>query len=136
MTSHDPDKQSEESIIQADFNTFVRFSIARGMHSKYAQHVMIQPGENEVVFSFFEIIMPPLFGPPEVQAQVQAQIQENGVPADCVARITIPISRFPAFVAAMQGVLERLTIQGEGNEPNHENNTDDDQSHTDGTENP
>lgn len=123
MTDSDPDKQEQAEIVQTDFNTFVRFNIPRGMHSKYAQHVMIQPGEYEVVFSFFEIVMPPMFGPPELQQQIQQQIQEHGVQAECVSRVTIPLSRFPAFVAAMQGVLEKITIQGGGDEPSHDINT-------------
>lgn len=129
------DEPPDENIAQMELNTFVRFEIPRGMHSKYAQHLIIQPGENEVTLSFFELVFPPLSGTPEMQAEVQRQMQEKGVPAECVARVAIPLRRFPAFARAMQGIVERITIPGEGGEPSHESNSDDPKPDADGKEN-
>lgn len=70
------------------------------MPSVYAHHMFIQPGENEIILSFFEII-PPLVLPGEAEERLK-HIQETGVVAECVARITVAIDKLPIFANAMQ----------------------------------
>ena len=86
----------------------VNFRIPARMPSLYAHHMFVQPIQNEVVLSFFEIVPPPpLVGvSPDVQLKA---LQESGVVADCVARITIAAPMFPVFVKAMNDALEQTT---------------------------
>lgn len=66
----------------------------------------MQPGEHEVLLSFFEII-PPRLGPNATESEVNA-IKEGGVVAECIARITIAKERFPGFAMAMQEIADFL----------------------------
>jgi hypothetical protein len=77
----------------------VNFRILGRMPSVYAHHMSIQPGESEVVLSFFEVIPPPIFPPDETALK---QLSEAGVVAECVARVTIANNRFSNFVKAFQ----------------------------------
>ena len=84
----------------------ITFRIPPGRPSVYAHHMLIQPGESEVVLSFFELV-PPIFiqETPEERAE---RIKETGIIADCVARVTIALDRFPLFASAMMETAERV----------------------------
>ena len=88
----------------------VNFRIPGRMPSVYAQHMLVQPGENEVVVSFFELVLPPFSGPPS-EEDLKA-ISESGVIADCVARVTIAKNKFPNFATAMQQIADLLASEG------------------------
>lgn len=81
--------------------------VPNGMASVYAHHMFIQPGENEVVLSFFEIIQPPLL-PGQERTDRLKYMQEVGLVAECVARVTVALARFPEFAGAMQEVSTRI----------------------------
>jgi hypothetical protein len=100
----------DEQQIPDDFPIKVNFRVPSRMPSVYAQHMTIQPGPNEVVLSFFEVVPPFLTAPSAEQIK---HVQENGIVADCVARITVSPAAFPNFVTAMQEVLDRLTTVAE-----------------------
>jgi len=80
----------------------VSFRIPARMPTLYAHHLMIQPGEHEVLLSFFEVIPPPAVAK---DADQMKKLQESGVIAECIARITIAKDRFPSFAKAMQDIL-------------------------------
>lgn len=73
------------------------------MPSVYATNLVIQPGEFEVIVSFFEI-QPPLFFGSDQKANLDA-LKKTGVRADCVARITIAKDRFEGFANAMKQAI-------------------------------
>ncbi len=81
------------------------FRVPQRMPSLYAHHMMIQPGEHEVLLSFFEIVPPAVSFENEEQLK---KLQDVGVSAECVARITIAKDRFPGFVKAMKDILDIL----------------------------
>ena len=77
------------------------------MPSLYAHHMFVQHGQNEVILSFFEVIPPILT---EDQAAERRKIvEEVGIVAECVARITIAKASFPNFANAMPQVAEQIT---------------------------
>jgi hypothetical protein len=86
----------------------ISFRVPQRMPTVYAHHMMVQPGEYEVLLSFFEVIPPPSFSN---DPDALKKLQETGIVADCVARVTIANDRFPGFVKAMADILE---VQGRG----------------------
>ena len=76
------------------------------MPSVYATNILVQPGEFEVVISFFEI-QPPLFPGNDPDANL-ALLKKTGVRADCVARITVIKERFEGFANAMKKMATDL----------------------------
>lgn len=89
---------------QEDMQVPLRFNIPSGMTSRYAHHMLVQPGENEVTLSFFEVFPPLLLGSPEEQKE----ILKKGVKAECVARVTIAKARYFSFVKAWQSIVDEL----------------------------
>lgn len=87
----------------------VNFRILPRMPSVYAHHLLIQPGSNEVTLSFFEVI-PPIFTDQPTEERLKL-VQETGITAECVARITIAKDTFAGFAKAMQQVVEQITAQ-------------------------
>ena len=85
-----------------DENVPLLFNIPVGVSSRYAHHLLVQVGGDEVTFSFFEMI------PPVV---LDAKLLENGVRADCVARVTIAKARFPDFVKTLVDVLQKSKVE-------------------------
>lgn len=96
--------QKESTQSSESMNIKVNFRIGR-MPSVYAHHMLIQPGEQEVVISFFEITPPFVLGDDEDQLK---HLQETGVMADCVARITVSRGRFAGFANAMQEIANAI----------------------------
>ncbi len=87
----------------------VNFRIGGRMPSVYAHHMLVQPGEDEVILSFYELILPPFAGQPS-EEQLKA-IEEGGLIADCVARVTIAKNKFPGFATAMQQIVDFLASE-------------------------
>jgi hypothetical protein len=81
------------------------FRVPQRMPTVYAHHMMVQPGEHEVLLSFFEVIPPPNFAQDEGQLK---KLKEIGIVAECVARITIAKDRFPSFAKAMHDILKAV----------------------------
>lgn len=98
--------EQQAAAAPEDLQIKVNFRIHPRMPSVYAQHMTIQPSPNEIVLSFFEIVPPFLSTPTAEQIK---QVQETGVVADCVARVTVSHAVFPNFVKAMQEVSDQLT---------------------------
>lgn len=89
-----------------EFEFKLGFRIPSKTPSLYAHHMFVQPGEHEVLLTFFEVIPPPL-GPNATEEEINI-IKEAGIVAECVARITVSKGRFPAFANAMQEIADFL----------------------------
>lgn len=102
------EKEEKSSGSPETVNIKVNFRIPTRMPGLYAHHMLVQPGEQEVTISFFEVI-PPLFqGDNEEQLK---KIQEVGLTAECIARIIVSNNRFPGFAAAMQQVVVQISSE-------------------------
>ena len=83
----------------------IDWQFPKDLSSRYATHLIVQHTEHEFVLSFFEILPPTIFGPPEA---VSAKLELlSAIPAVCVGRIVVAADRMPAFVAVLQENLER-----------------------------
>src|SRR5947209_8601105 len=84
----------------------VNFRIPGRMPTVYAHHMMIQPGEFEVTLAFFEIMLPPIVR--ELTEEETKHLREQGLVAECVARVTVAAERFPNFARAMMQIAEAM----------------------------
>lgn len=78
----------------------------------YAHHMSIQQGENEVLLSFFEVV-PPVVPPGTTEQEAEERLknlQEIGIIAECVAKVTIAKDAFPRFANAMGQVAKQIAI--------------------------
>jgi hypothetical protein len=101
----------EKEPKQDDVQIKLNFRTPPRMPSVYAHHMFIQPGPNEVLLSFFEVIPPVMTEEtPEERLRI---VQEAGIVAECVARVTIASASFPGFAKAMQQVAEQVASQKE-----------------------
>lgn len=98
---------------QEDVQIPLRFQIPTGMTSRYAHHMLVQPGEHEVTISFFEVFPPILLGSQEEQKEI---LKQSGVKAECVARVTIAKARYFGFVKAWESIIEQLSATDAGSE--------------------
>src|SRR5260370_25654366 len=66
----------------------------------YANNMLVQYGEYEVILLFFETMPPLIFGTPE---EMKRQVESlKSVPAKCVARVSIAKELLPKIVVAIQ----------------------------------
>jgi hypothetical protein len=84
----------------------LRYRLPSRMPTLYVHHLFVQVGEDDVTLSFFEVI-PPYITDANKEEQIRL-LQETGLTAECVARITISKARYPSFVTAMQQVLDQV----------------------------
>lgn len=80
----------------------------KGLRTLYANQMMVQEDESDIILSFFETLPPVI--PPETTARTQAieQLQTNGLEAECVAKIRIGKHRFSGFVKVLSETETRL----------------------------
>ena len=97
----------------------INFRMRAGMPSLYAHHLFVQQGEHEVILSFFEV-MPPL----NTSEDQIKYLQETGLTADCIARITVAKGRFAEFAQAMQQIASQLSPQPQEEQLNADNRGD------------
>lgn len=100
--------QIEEAQREESLEVPLKLSVPTGI-SRYAQHLIVQRSQFEVVLSFFEVVPPVLLGTPEEQKE----LLKNGVRADCVARIIVANNRYSDFVRAMSSILEQSSKEQE-----------------------
>lgn len=94
---------SEQKVIKLELP--IDWQFPAGLVSRYATHLIVQHTEHEFVLSFFEVLPPTVFGPPE---QVNSKIDAlASIPAECVARIVVAADRMPSFVQVLDDNLER-----------------------------
>lgn len=88
----------------------VRFEFPSNLVTRYATNIVAQPGDYEIIISFFEAHPPLIFSP-------QTAAESPIVPAECVARVAVAAGRLPDFIAVLQATLEqheRMRIAREG----------------------
>lgn len=91
-------------VLEGQINLPIRLNMSDVLPSVYAHHVAIQTSADEVVLSFFEVFMPfNISGHEEFEA-----LQKAGVPAECVARVTISKKRFVEFASLFNNIAEQL----------------------------
>lgn len=93
----------------------VSFRVPSRMPGVYAHHMLVQPGPYEMTLSFFEVI-PPVITPGQPEEEFLKQLQEAGLVAECVARVIVPMDKFPSFANAMQEMAQRI-ISANATEP-------------------
>lgn len=93
----------EETTKTEDSGFPIRFRIPTRMPSVIAQHLTVQPVEDGILLSFYEVI-PPLF-PTDLSEEQIKQLKETGVMAECVSKVFVPNSRYLDFLDAMEIVL-------------------------------
>ncbi len=91
------DKQEKELQVP------IRFRIPQKMPSVVANEMALKVSEDGVLLSFFELIEP-IFAtqPTEVELNL---VQQQGIVAECVARVMIPKSKYLNFVKAINSVI-------------------------------
>lgn len=71
----------------------------------YATNIVVQATDHEVVLSFFEAFPPLLVGTTE-EIQDKASSLDR-VQADSLVRVVVALDRMPAFVQALQSMIEQ-----------------------------
>ena len=115
---------AENKLDQEQVRVNFRFPVR--MPSLYAHHMLVQEAEHEVVLSFFETV-PPIFlaEPTEAREARVKMIKEEGINADCIARISIAKARYPSFAEAIQETLNRIQQAKSAPEPNADTTNND-----------
>jgi hypothetical protein len=67
----------------------------------------VQLGTDEVILSFFETFIPYLVDPTEADRE---RLREVGIPAECIARVTVSKRRFHEFAELMMKTSEQLRM--------------------------
>lgn len=98
---------NEEAEQPKDEQIPLRFRVPSNMSGRLSQHLLIQDLGEIVQLSFFEVVNPLVT--PENAQDTLSKLKESGIIAECVARIYVPASRFPAFSEAMQRVADIIT---------------------------
>jgi len=75
-----------------------------GIQSRYADNVLVQTGQHDIVISFFEAQIPILLGQPE---ENKKQLEELGtIRVDCVSKIVVSPDLIPIIMKALETGLE------------------------------
>lgn len=100
------DTKEKDPKLEAELGQEVKLNmrIPTRMPSVIAHHLTIQPSEDGVLLSFYEVIPPVIRGEIPSQDEIK-RIKETGVTAECVSKVFIPNSRYEAFVTAMSSIL-------------------------------
>ena len=81
---------------------------------QYATNLVVQHTEHEFIISFFRASPPILLG---TMDEVKEQLKDiQSVPAQCVARVVVAVSRMPEFVQVFQQNLENYLAKQESEE--------------------
>jgi hypothetical protein len=75
--------------------------------SVYAQHMVVQATSDAVLLTFYEVV-PPVFTQAPTDETVE-KLRKAGIPAYCVARITVPYSSFLDFAEAVAKTAAQLS---------------------------
>lgn len=105
---------------EGQINLPIRMNMSTVLPSVYAHHIAVQTSVDEVVVSFFEVFMPlNISGQEELEA-----IQRAGVPAECVARVTVSRRRFLEFASLLSNIAEQLKESNNAERGEDEGKTD------------
>jgi hypothetical protein len=99
MKEPEQGKQRAESV-----NVPIEWHIPDDIQSRYASNVFVQPGEYEIILSFFETQPPILTGSPEENLAKLRSL--SAIQARCVGRIVIDPELVPKLIQALQNGLD------------------------------
>ena len=86
-----------------------------GLQSKYVNNVLVQPGQYELVISFFEVQQPILVGQPEENKRMLEEL--GSIRAECVSKIIVSPEIIPTLISALESGLENYRYsKGQTNE--------------------
>jgi hypothetical protein len=91
----------------------IRFQMDKFLPSVVAQHIAVQITTGNVLVSFFEVNPPVMFNPTPDSIE---KLQQEGLPVECVARISIPVSLFPGFADVFSKVAEHIRSNENGSQ--------------------
>ncbi len=103
----------------------LRLRVSGRFPSVYAHILSVYPSDHEVLLSFFEVI-PPAISPQNPEQM--KMLEDTGINAECVARVTIASERFLTFVDTMNQIADRMRPhfqaieEGESNADTEPNN--------------
>ncbi|MEX0713439.1 MAG: hypothetical protein WD278_13875 [Pirellulales bacterium] len=80
----------------------------------YANHMVVQRGQHEVLISFFQI-QPPILLEKTIEEKRQVLEGLGSIPAICVARVAVSDEMMPAIITALQSKVKRNESKGEDN---------------------
>jgi hypothetical protein len=110
---------SDEADRGGSVQVKLNFRVPPRMPSVYAHHMLVQPGEFEVVLSFFEVVAPIVVE--QMDPEQRKALLDAGVVAECVAKVTIAKDRFRLFADALREAADRFTpvegTQADANNP-------------------
>ena len=99
----------EKQPVPKEVRVKLNFRVPSRMPTLYAHHMFVQPAQHDVLLSFFEVIPPLVTATGEPSPDQLKLLEETGITAECVARITIAKDLFPGFAKAMNDILEQAT---------------------------
>jgi hypothetical protein len=107
MSETEREQQSEESIPLR-----INWHIPDNLQSRYANNVIVQAGQHEIIINFFEIQIPPLVGTPEENKE---QLQQIGtIRAEGVGRIIVSPELLPTIIDALENGLKAYQASKRG----------------------
>lgn len=83
----------------------VDWHFPEGLISRYANNVLVQQGQYEMIISFFEMQIPMLSGSPEENKAILEKM--DSIRAECVGKIIIPRELASGLINALQAELEK-----------------------------
>lgn len=82
----------------------IDWHIPEGVQGRYANNMLVQAGQYEIVISFFETQLPVLLGQPE---ENKRKLEELGsIRAEFVSKIIVPPDLVPVLINALEVGLE------------------------------
>ncbi|MGH9838504.1 MAG: hypothetical protein ACREEM_06955 [Blastocatellia bacterium] len=85
-----------------------RMRLSRPIPSLYPHQLALQISQDEVILSFFEVFLPYLNDPTPEERE---RVLEVGIPAECIARLSVSKRRFHEFAQLMMETSERLKAE-------------------------
>ena len=103
-------EEIEQEQQQSEIITLpVEWHFAEGLQSRYANNMLVQAGQYEVVISFFEMQSPLLLGSPEENKEKLKQL--GAIRAECVSKVIVSPEVVPRLISALQTELEKYQSQ-------------------------
>jgi hypothetical protein len=78
----------------------VGWHFPEGIQSRYADNVLVQVGQHDMIISFFETQIPILLGQPEMNKELLEAL--GTIRADCVSKIVVSPDFIPELIKALE----------------------------------
>ena len=83
-----------------DISLPIKWNVPDNIESRYANNVIVQPGQNEITIFFFETKVPPFLGSPEEYRNFM--LEQGFIQAECVGKLVVNPTLMPGIIQAMQ----------------------------------